>query len=146
MSNTDLAWAAGIMDGEGTIGLKKRYRKEKNVTTYHVRTAVEVTDKQMIDKLYSIFNCGSLHIRDRVGNNKRHYSWICGSRDTEYVLKQIIRYLVTKKERAKYMLEYLGRLTTHHEHGMGSKHLPAAEIQQREFFFNLLHILNKRGV
>lgn len=56
MKKTDLAWAAGLIDGEGCICIVKENRPGNLSTQYRLRLSVGMTDKKTIKKLHSLLN------------------------------------------------------------------------------------------
>ena len=136
--DTDYAWAAGIIDGEGWIGFQGRRKSERKAR--QIRVAVANTDSGMLEKLKSMFQ-GSLRPMHVTGNRKPISAWLVASRQAESCLRQILPYLLTKRRQAQFALEartYLGKP------GRWSQQKPnwiALERLDRE-----LHDLNKRGI
>ena len=146
----ELAWAAGIIDGEGYIGISKRSRHSSILKAFDARLSVSMTDFKTTKRLRDMFDCGSFYVqnRDEKHNQKPSLTWAVAAKGTKKILSMIYPYLYTKKQQAKYALEFMGRvgdlkyLRGPHK----SKDVPQGELQQREFFYNLSRTLNKRGV
>lgn len=110
---TDLAYLAGIIDGEGWIGLQKRL--QKRWITYKPTIRVTNTDSNIINRVYEIWeSCGiSGHIYENeqnpsVTNGKQILNLQLNKRiDIQTVLEAVIPYLVGKKARAIMLLRYL---------------------------------------
>lgn len=143
VSSTDLAWAAGLIDGEGNIGLHKAYHKKMKNQLYAIELSVHMTSKVAVDRLFKMFGLGHINFESRLyTNHKDIYRWKCVSNQACRVIRQIYPYLVVKKEQAKYVLEYLDRKTDCYADNLG---LQQAELEHREFFWRLLRGLNRRG-
>jgi len=99
----DLAWAAGILDGEGCIYIRrhKNYSvRNKRVTPQYVLVVQVVnTDKKIIDKLNEIV-LGNIYERKPEERRKLTYCWNLVGGKAEGFLKQVLPFLVSKKERA----------------------------------------------
>ena len=101
------SWLAGVIDGEGSIGLYN-YGKEGR----RVCIQLSNTSKEFVDKTREIIGCGS-----QVNRDKRSYSHkgkktmylysLKGSNRCYWVLKQIIPYLIIKKQKAQEIIREL---------------------------------------
>lgn len=81
-SETDVAWIAGIVEGEGSLGV---YPDKRDGSKRFVLT-VTMTDKDIIDRLSRLTGMGSLHSRTRKLGKKRQYTWTVGAMDDVYSL------------------------------------------------------------
>lgn len=115
----DLAWAAGLIDGEGHIGVGRWQPKYVGVRgkragklppcTHMVRVSVEMTHEPTVRRLSEIFG-GTVTTRQRqsrsgVGLYGRTWSWRVASRPVEPVLRALLPFLVTKRAEAEIALE-----------------------------------------
>jgi hypothetical protein len=93
LSDAELGWIAGIIDGEGSICLVKNTRQ--------VRISVGNTDKKMIDRL--LFLCGG-SCYARTHHNPKYkpcWTWVLFKQNQVlWLLNCIIPHLVTKKAKA----------------------------------------------
>jgi hypothetical protein len=95
----DLAYLAGIIDGEGTIGLY--WHKARD--SYRVKIYVVNTCKNLIDWLGSVFGG---YVYERKHNQwKTRYEWHLGE-DSMDLLESLIPYLKVKKGQANVILEF----------------------------------------
>ena len=114
MTPTEAAYIAGIIDGEGSIEFKKRpriRRDRKGVPTYNtliVRMEVPQVDGRLIDYLMETTKEGTRDMKryPKQDNWQDQHRWRCGYHAVYRILKQIHRYLIVKKERAKQVIEY----------------------------------------
>ena len=83
-NQVNLAWAAGLFDGEGSVTYKKYKEKKKNGTYDCWRIAMEVamTDEATIRVLHDILKVGTVNEkpRDKTGH-KMQWRWRCVFRD-----------------------------------------------------------------
>ena len=122
-SNTSkFAYIAGLIDGEGTIGIYKRSDKNKDynskgrgLSLYKLSISIGQKNGAMIDWLYGNFG-GTIFKKEQVTTvpgNKKHYDhqmyeWKLNKIDElEYLLKRIIPFLIEKKSQAQIALEFL---------------------------------------
>lgn len=110
MKDTDVAWLAGILDGEGMICFSRRGRKPNP----QVRLAVKATCIFMIDKVSTILRELDVNytysIEDR-SSKPGHRSvvriQVVSLGGVEKVLHSCLEYLTTKKSEAVVMLDYI---------------------------------------
>ena len=62
---TDLAWAAGFIDGDGVISMYKR--ADRPVNEYRVVVRAMNTNRLALDKLKGMFG-GSVHVMTKASN------------------------------------------------------------------------------
>jgi hypothetical protein len=114
-SDYDLGWIAGIIDGEGSIGLMRSKRKTyKAGYTYAPRLSVGNSEIEMLTKLKEILG-GSLSkasakFREDIGH-KPFWNWSISAGAMREVLPAIK--LVTKEKQRKLILEALAVLGKH---------------------------------
>lgn len=107
--NLDLAWAAGIIDGEGYVGLLnssvKRLKDGTPERYPEIRVSVDNYDNLMVDKLCLMFG-GSRYSRNIPRCRKTIHRWLVACKKAENCLRLIEPYLVTKKKQAEFALSY----------------------------------------
>ncbi len=96
---TDLAWAAGIIEGEGCIHIMK-VNVNKSPSGWCVRVSVVNTLPTLIDNLLHIFNLGTIHRYDR-GSKKAIYRWTVHGDSALTVLQSVLPYIIAKREQAE---------------------------------------------
>jgi hypothetical protein len=105
----ELAWVAGIVDGEGSLCILKTRDLEYNSLRFYLIISVRMSCKKTILTLRDIFDIGRLYqMKNKIERNRDSYTWSLSSRwDCEYVLNLIYPYLVTKKKHADIALQFL---------------------------------------
>ncbi len=106
-------WAAGIVDGEGTIGIypQKGYyvKKDGSKSTYDYKrcvVALQNTSEEMILKLMEIIGGGYYETFPK-NATKRTWRWYLNIQDMPRVLPKLLPYLVVKQDATIKVLEYL---------------------------------------
>lgn len=105
MKIKEIAWAAGILDGESCIRICYTPAKAGGKPYYALRIAVEMTHSRTICRLKELFGAGSIHARTRNGN-KPTWTWTLNGEAAERALRQIYPHLVTKKGEAMMALAF----------------------------------------
>ena len=114
MTPTESAYVAGIIDGEGSIEFKKkpRIRRDRIGTptykTLIVRMEVPQVDGRLIDYLMETTKEGTRDMKHYLNNDnwQDQHRWRCGYHGVYRILKQIYRYLIVKKEKAKKVIDH----------------------------------------
>ena len=114
MTPTESAYVAGIIDGEGSIEFKRRptiRRERKGSPTYNtlvVRMEVPQVDGRLIDYLMETTKEGSRDMKRYPTKElwQDQHLWRCGHHGVYRVLKQVYRYLIVKKEKAKKVIDH----------------------------------------
>jgi hypothetical protein len=144
MRKTDLAWAAGIIDGEGALMMTRARPgvNRRKTMGYQIRVSVRMTHLPTIERLGSILG-GIVKQAGKVKCPSKHrqaYEWIIFDADTECVLPKLLPYLTTKVEQAKLLLEFRNVCFP----PVSGTVPPKLEAKRTEYF-NRLAVLNKRG-
>jgi hypothetical protein len=103
MRDVDLAWAAGLIDGEGCIQIAKR--STKNGHGYVLSFMVNMTHEATILRLRDLFGFGSITPL-KTTHKRPQWRWVLGCAQAEILLRMVRPYLVTKAREADIALEY----------------------------------------
>lgn len=87
MTSADIAWAAGLFEGEGSICI---FEQKHHVLPF-LRLAIVMTDRDVLERFCGIVECGRVTGPHRHGNRPAHhkpiFSWGIGNRpDVERIL------------------------------------------------------------
>jgi hypothetical protein len=105
MKRTDLAYAAGIMDGEGSIGIARHKSKScKRGYTLELNVQVTSSDEWLCQWLKFSFGGSLSHSINNAGNPMWH--WIIVARQASEFLKLIKSYLKLKKPEADLAIKF----------------------------------------
>lgn len=147
LTPTQKAYIAGFFDGEGCLSYYKMKSKSSirgwafvgcaYMTNTHLETIIAL--KNMIG-----FGCvRKRNVYSYTGNRKETWNISFSPRQLKILLKAISPYLITKRQQAKIMLDYLNTL----KWGRGLNNpLSEKEIEYRESLFVIFKRLNRRGV
>ena len=94
---TDVAWASGLLDGEGCI-----QASQDGVPI----VTVEMTDERAIRRLHRIFG-GTIRNYHRVAKNRVIWRWRVPSKLVAQVLQECLPHLTTKQPEAKVLLHWI---------------------------------------
>jgi hypothetical protein len=118
-SDTDLAWAAGIMDGEGCIAIKLDSKKP-GWTRHELKVDVTNTNEPIIRKLQAMFG-GGISIPKSQGPNRRRVAhWQIYGRRAAGCLRAILPYMVAKKPEAVLAIEMADTLVAYADYNANS--------------------------
>ena len=131
-----VAWAAGILDGEGCITMNRQRPGTGGRINPSHRLFVKVTmgHRPTVDRLREIFGVGSVHVQRSARWNDA-YSWWVASRQAGFVLRTVRPYLVTKAAEAELAMEFLALPSGTTGGRLGNAPLPPELIAERERLF-----------
>lgn len=104
MKRTDLAYFAGIIDGEGSISLIKRNKRTKS-NTFTLTVIVGNTNEWLIQQLKFSFG-GGVYLIEGGGNNKDSWQWKICARKALIFLESVYPYLKIKKPQARIAITF----------------------------------------
>lgn len=147
-SPVDLAYIAGFMDGEGTIGMKREQRRSvSGGYSYQAYITAANTDPVVIEWLYSLFG-GNIRKRPinpgfSSPNAKPHlYVWAVGAKTAVAICELLLPYLRMKRRQAEILLEACGDARRRSGRvGFPQEHWDCLEQARQQ-----LKELNQRGV
>jgi hypothetical protein len=137
-ARVELAYLAGIIDGEGYIGLRHR-TDTKSARHYSLVLRVANTDQRLIGWLQARWpgNTGCHRYRDQKCKPLHH--WQLESRRAEAVLRIALPYLVIKREVADLALEMRATIV------LGNNRISDAVLAERQRIYAAMRTLTKRG-
>ena len=106
-SETEKAYVAGIIDGEGSfyLGAVKNISKPYSEKFYSSTLSVEMGCKSVPEWLHNNYG-GGLYSRIRHGRNYEMWIWKANGVLAEKITKEIYPYLVEKRKEAEIFLEF----------------------------------------
>lgn len=108
----EIAWAAGLVDGEGCIYIARKKAGGANgakTDSFVLGIKVTMTHRLTIERLQRIFMEGNIHVVTAPANPKwkQAYSFVAQSRRAESVIKKLLPYLTAKKAEAELALKFM---------------------------------------
>jgi intein/homing endonuclease len=111
----EIAYLAGLIDGEGCIAIQKQQLKNNKVG-YGVNVKITNTDSNMIEAIQDIYLKLGVNPLIRERGNPDQDNWkawfevyLTKQAHIKIVLEAILPYLRTKKARAQMMLRYINK-------------------------------------
>jgi hypothetical protein len=136
-TETERAYLAGIIDGEGTITpvvAGKRYEYPD------VRIAVYGTDQRLLDWIKFRFGGRtSAFQRKECPTHKAMLTWVVTTHRCRAIIEAVLPYLVIKRRQAELLIEFDSL------RGRPGVRLDEKTIQRRQEIIDELRLLNSRG-
>lgn len=114
----DKAYAAGLIDGEGSISAR-RHNEVRNSFSICVR--VDMCDREPLDWLADVFGGHVKRIKRTTKSGKPIYDWVLFCKKAATFLSMILPYLKIKKKRAELAIELAGTAKISHRYVVISK-------------------------
>ena len=102
----DVAWTAGIVDGEGCIYARK------NKEQYFTQLSVSMYDPSPIYRLKSIWGGSVRRSKDNRNNRRDSFVWVVAAKKMFNVLIQIQKHLSGKDDQARVAILLQDRITS----------------------------------
>jgi len=139
MTETDWAYLAGIVDGEGCIGVYESRRSHSARGILHIcQLSIANTDYQLMD-IFSQHFGGWITTRP-CPPGKDMYYWQVSSERAEPIIRNLLPYLRIKKEQAYVAIRFCRTL----QHN--NKRLSDKTFKERQRCRQLMQQLNYRGI
>lgn len=141
ISETDRAYLAGILDGEGCIRLANRGK--------YVTPSVQVanTKYELMLWLQERYGGSIYQLKDsRDSNRKQSWSWNIAGQKALTVIRDARPYLVLKTEQADIVLETKRHCAVRDESGRLVATMTDADFAYNRLMMDRIAELNKRGV
>tara|TARA_A100001011_G_C14010493_1_gene715263 strand:+ start:289 stop:726 length:438 start_codon:yes stop_codon:yes gene_type:complete len=120
ISITDIAYIAGLFDGEGSIYYARRKEKKKKHNGKGYRTSmsqrismeIAMTDEHVIRWVYEVLNVGTVVEKRKKGLRKngtpylKQWKWRCTFREAYYVCRLLWPYAHTKLNKIEKIIDH----------------------------------------
>ena len=117
ISQTDIAYLAGLFDGEGHVQYKqywdvKRKDRPKQYKVWRIALEMSMTDEPIIRWVHEILKCGTvrLNIKNKSPSSKPHWKdqwrWRCSHRDAYQVAKLVWPYAQVKLHKLEQIIDH----------------------------------------
>lgn len=148
ISSTDAAYAAGMLDGEGSIDMKRNRQKLGN---YNLRVAVVNTNREVLEWFQPRFG-GKVSPHSGKEALEKGWKpswawWLTDRKNMERFLTTVFPYLIIKRKRAQLALGYMVATETEY----GKRHCRRRPLSEAERAFRgrvwaVFKSLNQRGL
>ena len=123
MNDTDIAYIAGLFDGEGSIQCKQAWEKKKKhkgvgyrkAYSWRINMEITMTDQSVLIWLHEVLGVGTLTKKPRKGLRKdgtkylMQWRWCCTYRDAYDVCCLLWPYAHTKLDKIQQVLEHYSK-------------------------------------
>jgi len=136
-------YAAGLIDGEGHLGLARiRAEIKRNESVqYRPTIKMKMVDRPPLDFLVTLFG-GTVHPHPYDAPNRDQWEWrISGWNRVSCALRELQPYLLVKERQARLLLR-LGREVAAQPK---RRPLPIGYLAQRQRYHTMMGRLNQRG-
>jgi|TARA_E500000318_G_scaffold102925_1_gene107572 hypothetical protein len=121
LGETDIAYIAGLFDGEGSIHFKRAPEKKKKhrgkpgyrwSNSLRLSMEITMTDQSVLMWVHEILGCGTLTKKPRKGRRVdgtkylMQYRWRCTFRDAYYVCLLLWPFAHTKLEKIQQVIDH----------------------------------------
>ena len=117
ISLTDIAYFAGLFDGEGCVIRIETKKKHKGPGTrktkvWRVSLEMSMTDKGVMEWVHNLVKCGTLklNVKNKSPSSKPHYKdqwrWRCSHRDAYEVAKLMWPYAQVKLHKLEQIIDH----------------------------------------
>ena len=147
MKKTDLAYMAGIIDGEGYISLARRNSKRnKSGIRYDIQVGVTNTNKWLLETFRFAFG-GSISKKKKgyeksLPSSQDCFNWQVGNKQALIVVRTLLPYLRLKRPQAELAIEFCVTLSESYRSGG----VPQEIMVIREAQHILMKKLQKGGI
>lgn len=150
MIDTEAAWLAGFIDGEGSIMVICSRRKGPKCPHpfYDGVVAACNTDKRLISRCIEIAGGFSVTLKKNAENPKwkNAYHWRVKGSNVVTVLNRIMPFLVSKRRQAELVLRLKATMKVGSKPGRYGSTLTDCERKEKEAIWMEVKALNHRGV
>ena len=115
VNQNDIAYMAGLFDGEGSVDYARRWEKRAKGKRYRVwRIIMEIamTDEAVIRWVHDVLGVGAVKVIDKTKSpsSKPHYKkqwrWRCSFREALYVAKLLWPHAQTKLHKLEQIIDH----------------------------------------
>jgi hypothetical protein len=99
MDNADLAWSAGLFEGEGSIAIA-RYRRDDR-GAFRLNLTLRMTDEQCVEAFYDALGIGYVSFIGRIPPWRPVWGWSAGGKAALAALQAMLPYFRSDRVRTK---------------------------------------------
>lgn len=102
-TDTEAAYLAGIIDGEGTVTIMRDSRGPEE-WRYRVRLSVSNTSIELMEFLHPVG--GHISVEAGPQRTRTCYAWILTGSSAVVVLRNVVKYLIVKRKHAEHAIRF----------------------------------------
>lgn len=146
MKNLDIRYLAGILDGEGNLGIKRG--KGARFPLYQIIVRVGMCDTKVVKRLHEGFGGGyAVYPTKKANHRPAHYWYTTNHVLIKSLLVRLLPHLIVKKKQAKILLKFIDVMANwKRKMGYSNPPLTKSEVKKREVLFQQAKELNRKGI
>ena len=117
MKDTELAYIAGLFDGEGCVSYKqymrKRDRNKKAYPTWQIRLEISMTNKPILQNICDILGVGTVTPKrykiKKAKTWKKQWRWRCSPREAYFVCMALYPYAHIKIDKLQQIIDHYSK-------------------------------------
>jgi hypothetical protein len=145
-STHDWAWAAGFIDGEGSVRIRHIHNKRKNTHSYGVSLSASQIVREPLEKLELMFGgatCLKAPVEYQRATHAPYYTWMNTGTSAVAAIQVILPWLTVKREQAKLALEFQ-EIVVQRKGARHTYRLKESDLAIRRHYFDKMRELNLR--
>ena len=142
------SYLAGIIDGEGYIGIKKMHKPEMRSPYYHERIMIGIESEKIIDMFHKYFG-GSKSLwkgnkNSILKQNRENWRWEASDKKASDVISFFVDKLIVKKRQAELVLKLRKNKNVSKKYGTRNG-IKKEDLEKREEYYQeILEIHGRR--
>ncbi len=141
-----VAYAAGIVDGEGSIYLARKYYRDLHRVFYTPRITVGNANGKIVDLLYGLFG-GAIRLRTEI-TGRSYFVWEISCAKAKTAAKMMLPFLRAKKKQAELLIRFQDRVEVGKKKYAGKtgkyfSRIPDRELQKRAKLYEQMKEFNQ---
>ena len=147
MSKDLITWAAGFIDGEGTVTFGKSYKKDLILDAFPLIRVVQADKNNLtiapsLVILKDIFGGYIGRYKSKHPKRRNHSAWVISHKASTNCIKKLLPYLIEKREQAEILITYQDIINDHSWRNRTK--VPTEEMKRRLKIVAKNRKLNKR--
>ena len=146
----DRAWLAGLVDADGSLGIRVQNNSGGQNPTYIPYLTVSCTDVIAIERCVTITGLGKVNIKHKAGSadyrgiksNRDYYTWRLDGQIASKAIRDIYPFLIIKRLQAQIV--YNQNLSLKWGRPTRSKPVPQNVVRYRQQLYETCKLLNQR--
>ncbi len=138
MDTADLAYMAGIMDGEGCIHIGREQHSDRLIPCYWLEIMIGITDRYICRLFHGNFGGTVRNIGEATETHYAKWMWRISGNKASDMLQLLLPYLRLKHSQAELALKFQS-----HRKYWGNKGKPEEELKLDESEYTLMRNLKK---
>lgn len=147
---TTIAYLAGLIDGEGYIGVKRTHRRDATSPIFHERIQVRMVHEGAIALLAATLGGNYYREKAHANNGRPLYCWQASDALAARILERVLPYLIVKRAAAENVLRLRASKNDPRARlrgGQTQRRLMDADVlAEREVIYEHAKVLNRVGV